>query len=610
MVAVAAWLSALLTTVPVFVVLAWQWRRQTTAGVLALVAPFALALDLLVVLSLCRFVRLEVAVLVTRGLWIGGAAVLVARRPRGSWGRPDVLTLRNGGAVVAAFGLGALLSVYISRPYAIFDRGWHIPLVTSLRAQKIPFANVFDPAMVLHYHYSGDVYAAVAQTLSGGIITSSLALSIVHDLVFAETAASLVLLLIHLGVARVAAVVASFGVLACGPVTVLLEGTNRPWSGYSILSLFQVSYRPHSVLAGLLFVGVFGALLVRIHGPHAKVPPVETVPALVASIGLLGVTDEASTALLGLMIGGAWLLEPDVLHPRREVGGAILAGLLVLLVVSQLAFAGSLAPGGQHHTTAFVRPRSPGFYNPVLGLDTPGGRWTLFADFLPVLVIWVAGVSLALSTSSAKIRVTVVAFSVLAAASLLLVTGIDVDGAPLESHRFATAVLFAAPLLGTVWASAAHAQNAVPKTLVYLAMGLAGASTLEWIVTVAPVMAKKPSAFHHPEDLHDVDCRLVGESFGDRAELTYLDPSIWYLYAGCRPIFAPAVSDGQNWALQTKGPLLGQPAFAEIERMTSDREIQAVCARGSDDAICRKAEGQGRCEPAGSRALRCKVPRD
>ncbi len=152
--------------------------------------------------------------------------------------------------------------MYISRTYAIFDRAWHIPLVTSIRAQKIPFVNVFDPATVLHYHYSGDVYAALVQTLSGGIVSSSLALSIAHDLVFAETAASLVLLFVHLGVARVTALVASFGVLTCGPVTLLLAGANRPLSGYSIVSVFQISYRPHSrCLAALLIVGVFGAML-------------------------------------------------------------------------------------------------------------------------------------------------------------------------------------------------------------------------------------------------------------------------------------------------------------------------------------------------------------
>jgi hypothetical protein len=143
---------------------------------------------------------------------------------------------------------------------------------------------------------------------------------------------------------------------------------------------------------------------------------------------------------------------------------------------------------------------------------------------------------------------------------------------------------------------------------VLAAIGLASASTLEWAAAVAPTIAhNKPSDYHTPENIHDFDCRDVGSSFGDRAELTYIDPSIWYLYAGCRPVFAPAARDKQTWQLQTGNPLLGQPAFAELERIIGDQAMTVVCARGSNDPVCRNAMEHSQCEPAGQRALRCKV---
>lgn len=592
------------------VVLAWQWRRDVTAGELALGPPLALAVDLLVVLAMSRLVRLELAALITRGLWVAAAGALGVVRPRASWGRPRVLTPRCVATVLAAFALAVLLSMYISRPYAIFDRVWHIPLVASLRAQRVPFVNVFDPTMGLHYHFSGDVLAAVAQTLSGNVLHSSLALSVTHDVVFGETAASLALLFVHLGVRGPASVAGTFAVLLSGPVTVLLGGAKRPWSGYSILSLFQIGYRPHAALAELLFVGIFAAILVRLHAPRGQLPALKTAPALLASTAALAITDEASTALLGLMIGAAWLLDADALHPKRPVGVALLAGLLAAAVFAQLLVAGSLAPGGQHHVISLVPMRSPGFYNPEFALTTPDGKWTLLADFLPVVAVLVAGVALCARSPRRDLRVSFGAFACLAAVSIWLVMRIDIDHAPLESHRFATAALFAAPLLGVVWAVAARERHGAARTLVVAVLGLASASTLEWIAAVAPVMAKTPADFHKPENLHDVDCHIVGSAFGDRAELTYIDPSIWHLYAGCRPVFAPAVRDGQNWQLQTKGPLQGQAAFAEIERLVGDKDMNVVCATGSDDAVCRKALAHAHCEPAGRRAMRCTLRPD
>jgi hypothetical protein len=616
MIGLALVAATFLTTLPVLVALLWRWRRETTLGELALSIPLAVAVDLLAVLTLSRFVRLELAVLVARGLWAGGAGVTLAMQPvraRCSW--PLALTPRRVVAVVAAAALAALASAHLSRPYAIFDRGWHIPLVASLRAQRVPFVNVFDPRVGLHYHFAGDVLAALVQTLSGDVLHSSLALSLTHDILFAEAAAALALLLLHLGVRGAASVAVSLAVLLFGPASVFLGREKRLWSGYSLVSLYQLSFRPHVALALLLFVGVLGPILLRLHaGARGRqaLPAASTAPALLASTAALSLTDETSIGLLGLAIGTAWLFEADVLHPRRRVGLAMLAGLLAAIAAPQLLFGGSLAPGAQHHAMKLVSWRAPGFYNPPLALSTSEGRWALAADFLPALGLWVAGLVVAIRTTCREVRVAFAALTALAAVTVLCVTRLDVDASPTECHRFAVALEFAAPLLGAVFVLSPWSRvPAMSRAIVFASLGLAAVSTLEWTATLAPVIAKKPADFYPGDSLHDISCREVGSSLADSAKLTYLDQSLWYLYAGCRPIFAPA-SRGQNWDLQTKDPLQGQAAFDELQRMLGDHQDQKdlviVCAPGTGDPVCRGSAQRYRCDPAGTRAIRCTMP--
>ena len=48
--------------------------------------------------------------------------------------------------------LGFLLSHDISSRYWIWDREWHTPFTSALRAQRMPFRNVYEPALTLRYH--------------------------------------------------------------------------------------------------------------------------------------------------------------------------------------------------------------------------------------------------------------------------------------------------------------------------------------------------------------------------------------------------------------------------------------------------------------------------
>ena len=141
----------------------------------------------------------------------------------------------------------------------------------------------------------------------------------------------------------------------------------------------------------------------------------------------------------------------------------------------------------------------------------------------------------------------------------------------------------------------------LPEAFVYAAIALASVSTVEWAVAIAPTQAVMP-AFHTPDDLHAFDCRDVGGSMGDRAELTYIDANIWNLYAGCRPVFAPARPDAyQRRALKTHGPLLREQAFAEVARLAGNGDMNVVCATPSTDSVCTTLlKKKPPCEPPGS----------
>jgi hypothetical protein len=612
--------ATLLYLLPVAVLLAARLRRDTEAWELALVLPFAAAVDLLSILVLACFVRLEAAVLVSRALWLlGGAGVVVARTRRRTLELPGDLAPRDLVPPIVASVLAVLLSLRLSRPYAIWDRLWHIPLVSSLRAQRIPFNNVYDPRGGLHYHFSGDILAAALQTLSGGVIHASLALSLAHDITFGLTGATVTLLLRHFGVRGVVpASAAALGVLLTGPLALLRGGMTRPAAGYSVLNFLTLSFRPHVSLAGLLFVGFVGAVLVRLGDGEAP-PARRTAPFLLATTALLAITDEASIGLLGLALGVTWLFAPGAIHPRRAGGAAVLAGLAVAVVLPNLLFRAALAPGAEHHTMALVPWRSPGYDQAPLPLASAAGRWMLTLDVLPVVALWAAGGVLSLGSRRLVIRASFVFLTVLAGTSVLALTRVEVDHSPLETHRFLTAAMVVAPLFGAVWLAVRREEvglgrslGSLPGAAVLAAIALSAASTVEWLVGVAPAQAEVHAGLFHADDLYEADCRRdVGASFGEAAAPAYIEPPVWYLYAGCRPIFAPAPGNPQNWQLKVKAPRLELDALAALgnEMLGAGDPVTAVCAaRGkSKDPVCGDATVRSECDPAGKRVVRCSL---
>lgn len=614
--------ATLLFLVPVSAILLLRARRDTPLWEIALLVPAAVSVDLLSVLALALLVRLDVATLVTRALWIAATVAALALRPdlRAQVRWPRALSSRVCVAVAVAVAVALFFSLEVSRVYSIWDRRWHIPLVTSLRGQTAPFHNIYDPAQGLRYHFSGDVHAAMLQALSFSVIHSALALSLAHDIHFALTGIVLALLMSWWGYRRLGAFALAQGaVLLAGPLTMFREGIRSAQHGYSLINYLSLSFRPHISLSGLLALGFLTCVFVRLRTPTPTPVPVSTTAIpLVACAAGLALTDEASLGLLGLSLGAVWLVHPDVVHPDRKRGALIFAALLAAIVVPTLAFGGSFAPGGQRHVVSLVPWRSPGCYTPTLPLSELRGRLMLLYDVGPTLLVAGVGALYALTRRSATSRYPVPVFWLtLVLLSVLTLTRLDVDHAALEGHRFMTAALFLTPVLA-IWALADGSPgpwrwtNAHPYGVAILGFGmlLGPLSTLDWLYTICPGWAPKYSHYFAQIDHYQVDCRATsGASLGARARPMYMDQPIWYLYSGCMPTFAAGQARGSKWELTIGQPEFGASAVAALRKWIGPNEpIHLACSVGPQrDALCAKAVAARACRPSGSDVQLCEL---
>jgi hypothetical protein len=625
MITLATFAAILLYLIPIALFCGLRLERQSAASEVAIEVPTAVATDLLVVLLLARVMRLETAAFVSRILWIiGGASYFVVRRRRTLGWRPQwpaALGLNEISSSLAAGLLGILVSLQLSRPFSIWDRRWHTPLVATIRAQRIPFSNVYDPHGIVHYHHSGDALGALVQALSFDVLHASLALSVVHDILFGLLGLTLALLFRSFGWRRPLALAAgALVVLLSGPLTLWRPGEGKVHGGYSYSNFLTMSFRPHVVLAGLLFVGFAGAMTARLRADPEHEPRFRrTAFALLATTALLAVTDEASAGLLGLALGAAWLAHPGVVHPKRWVGMGVFAGLLAAFIVPNLAFAASLSPGAPHHDLALVGWRSPGYHNPPLSLMTSEGRTMLLFDLAPILAVWIAGVLLLARRFTRARAGSLVFFSVLAVVSILALVRIELNQTPLECHRFVTAVSFLAPVFGLFWLAPDGAITAVDTLrgvgtpaalLVSGAIVATAVSTMGWLHNVAPKTAHRHTRYFTNDDLYAVDCRAEGARFGQRPRPEYIAKAIWYRYAGCVPVFAPGKSVGRQWAVKIGAPQFERAALLELHRtMLTDADVlRAECPLGkTKDPICAYATSHELCRRLSAHIQRCEL---
>lgn len=594
----ATLLASLLYLVPVAVLVFARTKSPKGALDVALAIPTAVALDLLTLLLLARVVSFERAVLLSRPLWVIGWFVH-SRRARGGHWVPDLPRKAVVAALLAAF-FGFVLSAWLSRPYGIWDRAWHVPLVASLRTQTVPFANVFEPGTPLYYHSVGDALAAALQTMSLAAIHSSLALSLAHDLMFALTGATMALLLVNAGHrAIVPPVVLAMTVLLNGPFSALKSEVGQVDSGYSLFAYVSLSFRPHVCIAGLMCTGVLGGLFARLD--HPTIPTLRTLPSLFACMALLAISDESSFPILGLGLGTAWFFMAGAVHPKRLVGLGILLGVAALLPLANIVYSSALAPGGPVAKLALAEVRNPGYFgNPPLLLAHHLGLSTLFRDTGSALVAVALLAVLRLWKRTPGALATLAGFGAIVASSLFLFAKVEVNGNHAESHRFFTLALLSAPVVMTM--RLGHFRTGSLARIVALgALGLSAASSLLWIERVAPGIAHKP---YEPLS-HEMNCRSeFGARLFDAPRWTYAEPSVLWAVTGCRPTYIPGVRN--IWPIKTDGPVQGVEAFRELDQMAGNASLRLFCpATGSTDAFCNLALARKACASAGTRGLVC-----
>jgi hypothetical protein len=607
--------SVAIYLIPVLLVSVLSARRDRRPDEIAAWIAATVAVDLLAVMVLCRLMRLEWAAIVSRVLWLAGAALWFDRRQRRRGIRPERPVALDGRLAVAGLAAGVAvataLSAILSRPYAIWDRELHIPFVASLRGQRIPFASPFEPGVAFHYHFPGDVLASMLQVFSADVINGSLALSLAHDVMFALIGLATGLALLAAGRKPVHVTVLSVAaVLLSGPC-VLRFGVGEPYLGYSYYALYIWGFRSHQHVAMLMFVGIGAVLLARNDRSTAVRGG---TGALVAMMGLLSVTDETSAAVLGLCLGIAWLIDRELLTITRRQGIWLFAALLVAFVGTNLLFAGSLAPGGPVQKMSFVAPRSPGVQQPPLPLSTGAGWVALIADTFPVWTILLALALVARRRGGDQDRPRrgMLAFAAaLAFVSIVGLTTVDVNGGPPEAHRFLTAALFLFPLVGVLCLDRWWRPGTVGRTLVLAALALGGGSTVLWLSHYAKHPTPESYFQQRGKNLHTSDCRaLTGAAFGQQPAVTYVESSVFYAYTGCRPSFVPGMRRTKYWT-RKEYPNPGLAGFQQLDRemVAADAVVDAVCPAGRQahdmDAVCSFAVAHAHCAPEGSDFLRC-----
>lgn len=628
-VAVSAALSVTTYLLPALIVASRRGPRGPITRCLD--AGAALALDAVAVILVSRWVSLGDATWIVRAAW-----ALWALR---AWRRGE-LRPRPETAVIA-LTIASIALVHkgfhrLSYELAMWDRDWHVPLVSSLRAQRAPFENVFLPRAMLRYHYLGDLIAAMLQSLSGDRIHASLALSLAHDLYLALTAL-LIALACHfaalrsaptrvaqgvfgalIGLAGAAATLfASPFVLTHAPLRELLETHDSgPLCGHSYLPFASIAYRPHVVVAGFFLTQSFLAMAAIARDGARSVDTPRQLASLLAAACALSLCDEASHALVGgaLLVTAAMI--PGALG-RRWLSGVAAAGAFVaLLPIVSAGLDGSLAIGGAASHVELVPWRHLKlFEEPVALTDRESFFRILRRDYAPQLIAAALALLTALWTRRRATLAPALFFSALAAASLFAALRIEVNHAPDEGHRFVTASMVLAPVVAA-WIIASTPGAWLLRAAMLSVLLASGGSGWAWrsafirhrFVEGALPSERRWSGMHN---LNEIDClRLAGPPRRGRPPVEYLDADIAYVWAGCQPV--RLLGGASTWNLAVHGVSTSWLASAGYSNYGAAVAPTAVVCEHSPirtwrSAACEWASSQLRCARQGI-FTRCELP--
>jgi hypothetical protein len=615
--ALGATLATLLLLLPCVVFLVLRSRAERPAWLIALDLPAALSLDIVVTLIVARVVVLDVAVWITKGLWLVVGAAVYAARARKGW-RPrwpaelDRLVVLQC-VVVGVVGL--LLSMYMSRRCQIWDRPWHVPLIAAFRGQTVPFVNVYEPWKELHYHIGGDLLAAALQATSLGILHASHGLSLAHDFCFFWFGVTTTLVLRRLGFRHFTLLLLVFlGMLLASPVVPLI-GEKRTWfAGYSTTNWFSLSYRPHLSLAALVKLAFFAVPLVRLRELDRDVETSELLVPLTLSTAAMLVIDEISMGLLGLGLGVVWLAYPRVFGPTRKSGAIFLGALAAAFLFGILTLKGAIAPGAPSYPLKLLFPRSPGFYTAPHRLDTALGFRLFLADLLPILTTFFGGAWLAARSRDPATRGAWLMFATITVFSVFVFATLSYKDSGLENHRFIIAPMLFAPLFVAAWllprpGEPQRVAGLVPM-LMLVVVALGAASSVDWFGNLAFNDCRTGEL---SLSYYQTNCRAEtgGGVETARTKPMYVDPAILYLYTGCRPAYVsgpPVGRDRHDVKMGTARS--GLDALAEVARDphfgVGDEDLTIICdATQASDPACAAMQRAGACKPSGTAVLRC-----
>jgi len=597
--------------IPFALALLVRGSRSPRSWELALDIPAVLAVDMLGVLAITFVVPLDWAVLVSRPAWLVVGA-LVGRKRRLAW--PRCLGVRASSLVALGAAIGAWVSLWISRKWIIWDRSWHMPLVSSMEGQRIPFQNVYEPGSALHYHFAGDVHAGMLRALSFGHMSSGLALSLSHDVVFALTGAMLALLLVDRVRPATALVVFAVAVVMLhGPV---VDKNSAGWDFHAHMYEVYLSYsfKPHVPLAGILVLGLVSPVCAR--ATFGTPRSTELAALMLPCASLLGITDETSVAIALAALGAAWLLDGRLLGDRRWQGFALLCSMAVVAVATNLLLRSSFAPGGPVQRLEMVPARIVELNRPAHPLwDGVGLRYLMF-DLLPLAVPTLGVVLAAVAKRSRGLLALAVLPCVATALSAALAAKIQINGQDgVEVERFFIGVFFVV-LAVALWLLPEMPRWSMASSLVVFGCLVPTFYTVWWFRESAPsVLAGAESA--HPDlgrDLYPIDCRrLTAAKLGERPELTYVDGGIWYFYTSCHAVFDAGYAEAP-WPTRIRPAFLKPGHLAAFERMAPPgaATVPAVCASEDrlNDGVCRELRRSSGCSPINELFVRCELPKE
>jgi hypothetical protein len=140
-------------------------------------------------------------------------------------------------------------------------------------------------------------------------------------------------------------------------------------------------------------------------------------------------------------------------------------------------------------------------------------------------------------------------------------------------------------------------------------IALPAACSLAWPRSADPRKCERPEAFFSSDDFLDTDCRQATGAWTGRPAPAVLEQGVFYLYAGCQPVFVAGQKSSAHWQLNVGWPRFGAAALREVhERMPAPgAPLDVVCARERTrpDEVCDAAARAGGCRPIGEALAIC-----